>query len=60
MIIKIYTKLFLHVPKIEDSGKMEFPKEYILIPYNLFAWKERMIVHLRSRGFYRLTMNMET
>jgi hypothetical protein len=39
---------------------MEFPKEFILTPYNYFAWKERMIMHLRSRGLYRLTMNTET
>jgi hypothetical protein len=56
---KRHTKLFLQVPKIEDSGKMEFPKEFILTPYNFFAWKEKMIMHLRSRGLYRLTMNTE-
>jgi hypothetical protein len=39
---------------------MEFPKEFILTPYNFFAWKEKMIVHLRSRGLYRLTMDTET
>jgi hypothetical protein len=47
----------LRVLKIEDNGKMEFPKEFILTPYNLFAWKEKMIMHLRRRGLYRLTMN---
>jgi hypothetical protein len=50
----------LQVPKIEDNEKMEFPKEFILTPYNLFSWKEKMIVHLRRRGLYRLTMNTET
>jgi hypothetical protein len=39
---------------------MEFPKEFILTPYNLFAWKEKMIMHLRGRGLYRLTMNTKT
>jgi hypothetical protein len=53
---KIHTRLFLQVPKIEDSEKMEFPKEFILTPYNFFAWKEKMIVHLRGRGLYKLTM----
>jgi hypothetical protein len=57
---KIHTKLFLHVPKIEDSEKMEFSKEFILTPYNYYAWKENMIMHLCSRGLYRLTMNRET
>jgi hypothetical protein len=57
---KKHTKLFLQVPKIEDSGKMEFPKEFILTPYNLFSWKEKMIMHLRSRGLYMLTVNTET
>jgi hypothetical protein len=39
---------------------MEFPKEFILTPYNFFAWKENMIMHLRGRGLYRLTMNTKT
>jgi hypothetical protein len=38
---------------------MEFPKEFILTPYNLFASKEKMIMHIQSRGLYRLTMNTE-
>jgi hypothetical protein len=50
----------LQVLKIEDNGKMEFSKEFILIPYNYFAWKEKMIMHLRSRGLYKLTMNTDT
>jgi hypothetical protein len=57
---KRHNKLFLQVLKIEDSGKMEFPKEFILTPYNFFAWKEKMIMNLRSRGLYMLTMNTET
>jgi hypothetical protein len=39
---------------------MEFQKEFILTPYNYFAWKEKIVIHLRSRGLYRLTMNTET
>jgi hypothetical protein len=39
---------------------MEFPKECILTPYNLFAWKKMMIMHLRSKGLYSLTMDTET
>jgi hypothetical protein len=50
----------LQVQKIEDSGKMEFQKEFILTPYNYFAWKEKIAIHLRSRGLYRLTMNTDT
>jgi hypothetical protein len=38
---------------------MEFPKEIILTPYNFFAWKDKMLMHLRSRGLYMLTMNTE-
>jgi hypothetical protein len=47
----------LQVLKIEDNEKMEFPKEFILTLYNLFVWKENMIMHLPRRGLYRLTMN---
>jgi hypothetical protein len=39
---------------------MEFPKEFILTLYNFFVWKEKMIVHLRGIGLYRLTMDTET
>jgi hypothetical protein len=39
---------------------MEFQKEFILTPYNYFAWKEKIYVHLRYRGLYRLTMNTYT
>jgi hypothetical protein len=37
---------FLQVQKIEDSGKMEFQKEFILTPYNYFAWNEKIGIHL--------------
>jgi hypothetical protein len=60
LLWKRHTELFLRVPKIEDGGKMEFPKEFILTLYNFFAWKDKMIMHIRSRGFYRLTMNTKT
>jgi hypothetical protein len=39
---------------------MEFSKEFILTPYILFACKEKMIMHIRSRGLHRLIMNIET
>jgi hypothetical protein len=57
IIGKRHTGLFLQVPKNEDNEKMKFPKEFILTPYNLFAWKENMIMHLQGRGIYMLTMN---
>jgi hypothetical protein len=50
----------LQVQKIEDNEKMEFRKEFILTPYNYFAWKEKIAIHLQSRGLYRLTMNTDT
>jgi hypothetical protein len=52
--------MFLQVQNIEDSGKMEFQKEFILTPYNYFAWKEKIAMHLRYIGLYRLTMNTDT
>jgi hypothetical protein len=39
---------------------MEFPKEFIITPYNFFAWKKKMIVHIQSRGLYKLIMDTET
>jgi hypothetical protein len=49
----------LQVQNIEDNGKMEFQKEFILTPYNYFAWKEKISIHLWSKGLYRLTMNTD-
>ena len=57
VLSKIYTKKNLQVQKIEDSRKMEFQKEFILTPYNYFAWKEKITIHLRTRGLYRLNLN---
>jgi hypothetical protein len=38
---------------------MEFSKEIMLTPYNYFAWKEKMIMHIRSIGLYILTINID-
>jgi hypothetical protein len=53
-------QIFLQVQKIEDIENMEFQKEFIITPYNYFAWKEKIAIHLRYRGLYRLTMNTDT
>jgi hypothetical protein len=52
-------QIILQVQKIEDNENMEFQKESILTPYNYFSWKEKISIHLQSRGFYRLTMNTD-
>jgi hypothetical protein len=39
---------------------MEFPKEFNITPYNFFSWKDKMIMHIRRRRLYRLTMDTET
>jgi hypothetical protein len=36
---------------------MEFQKEFILTPYNYFAWKDKIAIHIQYRGFYGLKMN---
>ena len=46
LLSRRYPKKNLQVQKIEDSGKMEFQKEFILTPYNYFAWKEKIAIHL--------------
>ena len=50
----------MQVQKIEDNGKMNFQKEFILTHYNYFVWKEKIDIHLRTRGLYRLTLNTDT
>jgi hypothetical protein len=39
---------------------MQFQKEFTLTPYNYFSWKERIIIDLWTKGFYRLTLNTDT
>jgi hypothetical protein len=46
LLRKSYTKRKLQVQNIGDSGKMEFQKEFILTPYNYFAWKDKISIHI--------------
>jgi hypothetical protein len=39
---------------------MDFQKEFILTPYNYFAWKERIMIHLQIRVLYMLNLNIDT
>jgi hypothetical protein len=39
---------------------MDFQKEFILTHCNYFAWKERIMIHIRTRGLYRLNLNIDT
>jgi hypothetical protein len=39
---------------------MDFQKEFILTPYNYFAWKEKIAIHILTRGLYKLTLNTDT
>ena len=50
----------MQVQNIEDNEKMDFQKESILTPYNYFAWKEKIAIHLWTRGLYMLTLNTYT
>jgi hypothetical protein len=50
----------LQIQEIEDSGKMDFQKEFLLTPYNYFSWKEKIYIHPQTRGLYRLTLNADT
>jgi hypothetical protein len=59
MLSKNLHQNFLQVQKIEDNGKMDFQKEFILRPYNYFSQKEKIGIHLRTRGLYRLTLNTD-
>ena len=31
----------------------------LLTPFNYFEWKANMVIHLRSKGLYRVTMGIE-
>ena len=55
---KLHQKI-LQVQKIEDSGKMDSQKKIILKPYNYFAWKDKISIHLWRKGLYRLNLNTD-
>jgi hypothetical protein len=52
--------MFLQVQNIEDNKKMDFQKEFILTPYNYFSWKEKITIHLITKGLCRLNLNTDT
>jgi hypothetical protein len=49
----------LQVQKIEDNKKMDYSLEILLTPHNYLEWKQKMLLHLRCRGLYQITMVME-
>ena len=49
----------LQVQKIEDNKKIDYSSEILLTPHNYLEWKPKKILHLRCRGLYQITMEME-
>jgi hypothetical protein len=49
----------LQVQKIEDNKKMDYSPEILLTPHNYLEWKPKILLHLRCRGLYQITMAME-
>jgi hypothetical protein len=39
---------------------MEFMSSTLLMPHNYFEWKIKILLQLRGRGLYRMTMAIET
>jgi hypothetical protein len=40
--------------------KMDYPPQIILAPFNYYQWKTQIIILSRGKGFYRITMGIET
>ena len=49
----------MQVQKIEDNKKMDYSPEVLLTPHNYLEWKPKILLHLRCRGLYQVTMAME-
>jgi hypothetical protein len=49
----------LQVQKIEDNKKMDYLSEILLTPHNYLEWKPKILLLLRCRGLYQITMAME-
>jgi hypothetical protein len=62
LLSKIYTKIFLQVLKIEEHRKMEsmfYSSTILLTPHNYLEWKTKIMLHIRCRGLYQITMAMK-
>jgi hypothetical protein len=55
---KLY-QIFLQVQKIEDIKKMDYSPEILLTSHNYLEWKSKILLHLRCKGLYQITMAME-
>jgi hypothetical protein len=49
----------LRVQNIEDNKKMDYSPEILLTPYNYLEWKQKILLMLRCKGLYQITMAME-
>jgi hypothetical protein len=49
----------LQVQKIEDNKKMDYLPEMFLTPHNYLEWKPKIMLMLRCKGLYQITMEME-
>jgi hypothetical protein len=49
----------LQVQKIEDNKKTDYSPEILLTPHNYLEWKPKIILPIRCRGLYQITMAME-
>jgi hypothetical protein len=49
----------LQVQKIEDSKKMDYSPEILLMPHNYLEWKPKKFLLLRCKGLYQITMAIE-
>ena len=38
---------------------MDYSSEILLTPHNYLEWKPKILLHLRCRGLYQITMAME-
>jgi hypothetical protein len=38
---------------------MDYSSEILLMPHNYLEWKPKILLHLRCRGLYQITMAME-
>jgi hypothetical protein len=60
ILSKSYTKCFCRYKRLKTTKIWISKKEFVLTPYNYFAWKEKIAIHLQTRGLYRLSLNIDT
>jgi hypothetical protein len=50
---------FVGYKGMERAKRMDFPSTNILTPYNYFEWNPKVLLLLKNKGLYQISMGIE-